>query len=165
MHLYLDVNYISFHPNDLKRWVRFIFNTLIIRRRPKISRNNTTFYQTGSFGEESITIKLKSSIHLFEYSYTIFCRFLWSIWRGETISDLFLDLLLESVPMLLIGGNHTYLGMIFNAILLFWLVAKIWSNKSSWIKICSWYDEVSSVWSGLPLKAYPYLFKNEYLCD
>ena len=117
-----------------------------------------TFPLSVNFGDGLTTVSLKYSINFCEESWTFFCIYLWSWWRGETISDLLLNFDLESLLFLLIHGNETSVWITLNQISEFCSVSRIFSNNSSLMKKYSRPVEVLSRWYGQPIKAYQYPF-------
>ena len=161
LHVHLNKYLTCFHSNALqnmdKNYICVIFNTLIFRRRPKRGQNNMLLliiwlWWYNNNNQSEIVNQFLWIIMNF------FCLFLWSWWRGETISGLLLNLYIEYLTLSLVDGYDTSLFVTFNTISEFWSVYKILSNKSSWMRKYSWSVEVPHGFSGLPIKAYPYLF-------
>ena len=110
-----------------------IFNTLILRRKPKIGCNNTLLFI--SYLCWWINNNQLGTVNSFLWIImNFFCLFLWRWWQGETIQYLILNLDLEYVLLWLIDDNGTSLWIAFNAISGFWSVSKILLNKSSWME-------------------------------
>ena len=143
VHTYLSLLTLSLH-SQVRTWFVFIkmllkmnenylcviFNTLILRRRLKISCNITlllVIYLWWRIKNNQLEI-----INWFMWIImNFFCIFLLGWWWGETISDLFLNLDLGYVPFSLINVNYTSLLIPLNTISEFWSVYKILSKKSS----------------------------------